>query len=71
MSKKTHAIKGYTLVLNKILFITPLFKAENNEGIQFNISLGDGIRIRAKYPTREEATLARELLVRAIEDTSS
>ncbi len=71
MSKNIHTIKGYALVLNKILFVTPLFKAENDEGIQFNISMGDGVRVQAKYPTREDATLARELLLRAIEGTSS
>ncbi len=68
MSKNTHTLKGYTLVLNNILFITPLFAADNNEGIQFNVCLADGVRITAKYPTRENATLARQLLVRAIED---
>ena len=70
MSKKTHVVKGYTLVLDKILFITPLFIAENKEGIQFNVSMGDGIRIKAKFATREKATLARELLVQAIESST-
>ncbi|MCF6262598.1 MAG: hypothetical protein L3J24_03290 [Xanthomonadales bacterium] len=66
MSNKTYNLQGYTLVIDKIQFVTALFAADDNEGVQFNIGFGGDTRIVAKFPNRADATLARELLVKAL-----
>lgn len=66
MSNKTYNLQGYTLVLDKVMFVTALFKAENKEGVQFNVGFGGNTRITAKFTNRAEATLARDTLVQAI-----
>lgn len=66
MSNRTYNLQGYTLVIDKIRFVTALFTADDNEGVQFNVGFGGETRIVAKFPTRAEATLARELLVKAL-----
>ncbi len=69
MSSKTYNLQGYTLVLDKVLFVTGLFNADNNEGVQFNVGFGGDTRISAKFPSRAEATLSRDMLVRAIRES--
>ena len=66
MRKKTHELQGYTLVLNKIVFVTAIFNADDNEGAQFNVGFGSNTRIPVKYPNRADATLARSLLIQTI-----
>jgi len=66
MRKKTHELQGYTLVLDKIIFVTALFDADDNEGVQFNVSFGNNTRIPIKLSNRADATLARSLLIQAI-----
>lgn len=60
-----HDIQGYTIVLDKIVHITRIFEAPNDEGTQFNVRLTAG-RLELKFPNRAEATLQRELLIKAI-----
>jgi hypothetical protein len=67
MAKATCELQGYTVVLNKIAFITRVFEAEAGEGFQFNIRFAADVRLTPKYPTREEAELHRKLLVTALE----
>jgi len=50
MSNKTYNLQGYTLVIDKIQFVTALFKADDNEGVQFNIGFGGDTRIAVKFP---------------------
>ncbi|MBE9548696.1 MAG: hypothetical protein IMF09_04755 [Proteobacteria bacterium] len=69
MSNKTYNLQGYTLVVDKILFVTALFDADNNEGVQYNVGFGGDTRITAKFPNRADATLSRDMLVRAIRES--
>lgn len=66
MAKATHDLQGYTVVLDKVAFITRVFEAEAGEGFQFNIRFAADARLTPKYPTREEAELHRQLLIQAI-----
>lgn len=65
MAKNTYELQGYTLSLRHIMMITPVFTAKDEEGFQFNLRMTD-MRLPFKYPTRQDATLERELLVKAI-----
>ena len=64
---KIYELKGYALVLDKIVFITAVFTATHDEGKQFNIRLVDDL-LKFKFPTHAEAVLARELLIKAIKE---
>jgi len=61
-----YEIQGYTLVLGKIVFITRVFEAAGNAGAQFNIQLEGSAILRLRFPDRADATLTRELLVKAL-----
>lgn len=65
---KTYEIAGFALVLDKIMMISAVFEADNNEGWQFNVRLVSGGRIAVKRPDRSQATLDRELLIKAINE---
>lgn len=65
-TEKTYDLQGYTLVLDKIVFLTRVFEAEEGEGFQFNIRLTGDLRLAPKFPTRHEADLQRSLLVKAL-----
>jgi len=65
---KTYEIAGFTLVLDKIMMISAVFEADNEEGWQFNVRLVSGGRIAVKRPDRSQATLDRELLIKAINE---
>ena len=66
MSSKTLEIQGYTIVLDKVVFITRVFKADDGEGFQFNVRFTGDARLAPRFPTRPEAELQRELLVKAL-----
>jgi hypothetical protein len=66
MAAKTYDIQGFTLCLDKVVLLSTVFEAENSEGWQFNIRLGGDVRLQVKLPTRAEATLERQMLVRAL-----
>jgi hypothetical protein len=68
MTPKTYDLQGYTVVLDKIVFLTRVFEAEDGEGFQFNIRLTEDLRLAPKFPTRHEADLQRSLLVKALND---
>ena len=61
-------IQGYAVVLNKICFVTRVFRAENEEGFQFNIRFSDKLILPAKFPSRHDAELQRGLLIKALRD---
>ena len=67
MARKTYDLQGYTIVLDKITFLTRVFEAEDGEGFQFNIRFGSELRLAPKFPTRHEADLQRRLLVEALD----
>ncbi|MCB1581791.1 MAG: hypothetical protein R3E90_07505 [Marinicella sp.] len=64
---KTYDLRGYTLVLDKIVFISAVFTADQEEGKQFNVRL-IGDMLKFKFPTHEDAVLARQLLIKAIKE---
>jgi hypothetical protein len=66
MSARTYDIQGFTLCLDKVVLLSSVFEAENGEGWQFNIRLGGDVRLQVKLPTRADATLERQMLVRAL-----
>ena len=68
MTQAVLEIQGYAVVLNKICFITRVFRAENEEGFQFNIRFSDKLILPAKCPSRHDAELQRGLLIKALRD---
>lgn len=68
MAQAVFDIQGYTVVLNRIAFVTRVFKAEKEEGYQFNIRFSDQLVLPAKFPERHEAELQRKLLVEALKE---
>lgn len=64
---KTYDLKGYTLVLSQVVFVTAVFEADNKQGTQFNVRLSSDI-LKFRFPLRTEAVMARELLIKAIKE---
>jgi len=69
MSKTSYELQGYTLNLRHILMLTPIFTAKDDEGHQFNVRLLD-LKLSFKFPTRQDATMQRELLVKAMNEAN-
>ena len=68
MAETIYELQGYAIVLNKVVFLTRVFEAEEGEGYQFNIRFTGDLRLAPKFPTRHEADLQRSLLVKALND---
>lgn len=68
MAQAVLDIQGYAVVLNKVCFVTRVFRAENEEGYQFNIRFSEKLILPAKYASRPEAELQRELLVQSLKE---
>ena len=68
MTRIVHEIQGYAIVLDKVAFVTRVFEADGDEGFQFNIRFAGDLRLAPKFPTRNEAELARGLLLQALRD---
>jgi hypothetical protein len=68
MAQAVFDIQGYSIVLNKVSFITRVFHAENGEGFQFNIRFSDQLVLPVKLPARHEAELQRGLVVAALKE---
>ena len=66
MAERVYEIQGYAIVLDKVTFLTRVFKAEDEEGFQFNIRFSGELRLTPKFPTRHEADLQRSLLINAL-----
>ena len=69
MARSLHEIQGYAVVLDKITFLTRVFKAEGEEGYQFNIRFAGDAMLTPKFPSRHEADLQRELMIKAIRES--
>lgn len=69
MTTVVHEIQGYAIVLDKVVFLTRVFKAEADEGFQFNIVLSGDVRLSLRFPTRHDADLERAMLIQAIRDS--
>jgi hypothetical protein len=68
MAGKTYELQGYAIVLDKIVFLTRVFEAEDGEGFQFNIRFTGDLRLAPRFPTRPEADLQRSLLNKALNE---
>jgi hypothetical protein len=66
MSNALYELQGFTIVLNKVSLVSRVFEAENKEGYQFNITFSNELRLPAKFPTRTEADLERQLFLKAL-----
>ena len=69
MARSIYDIQGYAVVLDKIIFLTRVFKAEGEEGYQFNIRFSGDALLTPKFPSRHEAGLQRELLIKAMRES--
>ena len=69
MAETIYELQGYAIVLNKVVFLTRVFEAEDGEGFQFNIRFTGDLRLAPKFPTRHEADLQRSLLIKALNET--
>ena len=69
MAPKVYELQGYAVVLEKVVFLTRVFAAEDHEGYQFNIRFAGDLRLSPRFPTRHEADLQRSLLIKAINDS--
>jgi len=68
MAHSIYDIQGYAVVLDKIVFVTRVFKADDEEGFQFNIRFTGDLLLAPKYPSRHEADLQRELMLKALRE---
>jgi len=66
MSAAIYELQGFAIVLNKVALVSRVFAAENKEGYQFNITFSSELRLPAKFPTRTEADLERQLFLKAL-----
>ena len=68
MAGKVFELQGYAIVLDKIVFVTRVFEAEDGEGYQFNIRFASDLRLAPKFAARHEADLQRSLLLKALNE---
>ena len=66
MAETIYELQGYAIVLNKVVFLTRVFEAEDGEGYQFNITFSNELRLPVKFPTRTDADLERQLFLKAL-----
>jgi hypothetical protein len=69
MARSLYEIQGYAVVVDKITFLTRVFKSEGEEGYQFNIRFAGDAMLTPKFPSRHEADLQRELMIKAIRES--
>lgn len=69
MSNSIYELQGFAMVLNKVVLISRVFAADNKEGYQFNITFSNDVRLPAKFPTRTEADLERQLFLKALKES--
>jgi len=69
MAETIYELQGYAIMLDKVVFLTRVFEAEDGEGYQFNIRFAGDLRLVPKFPTRHEADLQRSLLIKALNET--
>ncbi len=69
MVRSVYDLQGYAVVLDKVVFVTRVFAAEGEEGFQFNVRCAGDSRLALKFPSRHEADLQRELLLKALKES--
>ncbi len=63
---RTYDIQGFTICLDKVVLLSSIFEADKGEGWQFNIRLAGDVRLQVKLPSRADATMERQMLVKAL-----
>lgn len=66
MGRAIYELQGFAIALDKVLLVSRVFAADNNEGYQFNITFSNELRLPAKFPTRTDADLERQLFLKAL-----
>jgi len=69
MARSVYELQGYAIILDKIIFITRVFEADDKEGYQFNIRFPGELLLTPKFPSRHEADLQRELMIKAVTES--
>ena len=69
MAETIYELQGYAIVLNKVVFLTRVFEAEDGEGYQFNIRFSGEVLLAPKFPSRHEADLQRQLMLKALKES--
>lgn len=68
MTVAVYDLQGFSIVLDRIAFVTRVFESEDKAGFQFNIRFYGDLRLAPQFPTRPDAELARELLIKALRE---
>jgi hypothetical protein len=68
MGRVVYELQGFAIALDKVVLVSRVFAADNNEGYQFNITFSNELRLPAKFPTRNDADLARQLFLKALKE---
>ena len=66
MGRAIYELQGFAIALDKVLLVSRVFAADNNEGYQFNITFSNELRLPAKFPTRTDADLERQLFLKGL-----
>ncbi len=66
MGRAVYELQGFAIVLDKVALVSRVFAADKNEGFQFNITFNHELRLPAKFPTRSDADLERQLFLKAL-----
>jgi hypothetical protein len=66
MRREVYELQGFAIALEKVALVSRVFEADNKEGYQFNITFSSELRLPAKFPTRNDADLERQLFIKAL-----
>ena len=69
MGTAVYELQGFAIALDKVALVSRVFAADNNEGYQFNITFSNELRLPAKFPTRTDADLERQLFLKALKES--
>jgi len=69
MGRAVYELQGFAIALDKVALVSRVFAADNNEGYQFNINFSSELRLPVKFPTRTDADLERQLLLKALKES--
>ena len=69
MGRAVYELQGFAIALDRVILVSRVFAADNNEGYQFNITFGNELRLPAKFPTRTDADLERQLFLKALKES--
>ena len=69
MGRAIYELQGFAITLDKVVLVSRVFAADNNEGYQFNITISSELRLPVKFPTRTDADLERQLFLKALKES--